>query len=849
MLLAGRLSRFLVFLLAFPHEQSLSFLFLQVFCCIAIVGIAVIYFCVLWIRQIFSFLRRDRTHPSLLPAPPRALACLGALPVYGHTFLFQKWAGGCARHFHPDTTEISCLPQCRFNRRLGKCFAVYIWGQWRVVIQGQALTERVMDLADLQDAFPWTPPITLLGKSCLPFLEEHDAEQLRMLVKQPLSHTHLMPLASAFAEIAEKCLEDVLGGKFKRTRRKKQAPANDFDPDASFTDPDHASDQEDDTDLDTAQIKVKWDALRSYTFDLIDGPVLGMNYWLKPSEQMEGEPTQEERHNTDTATDDEAAELPQRERMLLWMERIKAGIDVIKLTFGPEWMRIWLLNEYGRALNGRIHVHEVFSRHVGAMSARVPVEHRPGHAYHDPTTQWMPLLTLRDNYQREREGIFGTPSLAKTLSRSRSFSAPAVSMRLNHTSAEFSDDDDATKPANIPDLIPPFTTEQDLARPKYESSPALRHRKVPATPDESPSTRSFRHQLDRHVTPPKQAAKQTKSSPQVSVLEHLMRQQDRDGNGISQAVMSELAIGLWMMMDASNAWTAMALALLAANRDACTLVQEELDDLVQKHGRDKLFRAHVMDKMKYVDALLYEAIRLCPSFLAGLKKTTTTIELSELGVQLPKNTHIFFCEPTNMVFDLAKAYGYKPEELGNMYPTVELYVSTSRYPQPSATQNSPLLLCLASRHGFLPLQGLEVPLMVLQCKVFLVVLLQKYSPTMSKKRTFIRRVRAAIDKSISTRITSKRSDSSLENGGTTGEVLTVNRSRSHSPDSSHRSDVEEGRANDSRHNDPVLRSNFESSALHLDVGRLFTKLPFPEPRRVISIRPREEYLQDRSFTT
>jgi hypothetical protein len=79
-----------------------------------------------------------------------------------------------------------------------------------------------------------------------------------------------------------------------------------------------------------------------------------------------------------------------------------------------------------------------------------------------------------------------------------------------------------------------------------------------------------------------------------------------------------------------------------------------------------------MSKMAYLDALLYEAIRLSPSFLAGLKKTTATIELKDVGVQLPKNTHIFFCEPTQPVFNISKAYGQKPEDLGSRYPSVEL---------------------------------------------------------------------------------------------------------------------------------------------------------------------------------
>jgi hypothetical protein len=41
------------------------------------------------------------------------------------------------------------------------------------------------------------------------------------------------------------------------------------------------------------------------------------------------------------------------ERMLFWMDRLKRAMCVIKMTFGAEWMYVWALNEYGRAVNGR----------------------------------------------------------------------------------------------------------------------------------------------------------------------------------------------------------------------------------------------------------------------------------------------------------------------------------------------------------------------------------------------------------------------------------------------------------------------------------------------------------------
>jgi hypothetical protein len=131
------------------------------------------------------------------------------------------------------------------------------------------------------------------------------------------------------------------------------------------------------------------------------------------------------------------------------------------------------------------------------------------------------------------------------------------------------------------------------------------------------------------------------------------------------------------------------------------------------------------------------------------------------------------------------------------------------------------------RHGFLPLQGLEVPLLVLQCKVFLAVLLQHYSPFVSKKRTFLRRVKAAIDKSIKSGMTRNRSDSPSPMTPPSGAPL----SRSTTPD-----DLEynPGRSTFGR------GGRATSAMVQLEISHLFNKLPFPEPRRGISLRPRDD---------
>lgn len=607
------------------------------FCCIAIVAVAILYFIGLWCRQVFSGPRRDRSSP--LPAPPRALTGKGALPVYGHTIHFQRLAGSVSLLFDAGAREIAGLP-AKWTKPLGDCFAIYIWGQWRVSIKGPERARRVFEEIHLKEAFPWTPPVMLLGKSCFAFLEDSDAEQLRTLLRRPLAPRTILGYAAAFAERAEECLEEIKAGTFgKRSIRSK--------------------DEDDESESSADQIlKVKWEALRSYTLDLLDGPILATKTWTKKTEQTQGESTQQQEPESKPS---KKMSPVKRETMLLWMERMKAGVDVIKMTFGPEWMYIWLMNEYGRALNARTHVSRVFSEHIAEMSKLSSVQHRRGRDYYDPATRPIPLLTLRDNMMREKEGIFGTPSIGKFQVRQRSLSAP--SGRGLGGWIESDDDDE--------EYVAPYSTEQDLARPKYSQSPLLKRKKLfpPETPPGSPSLRQFQLDLE-HPSAPRSAAKE--KQPMVPLLERLLQQQDLDGNGLSQAVTCELAIILWMMMDVGNAWTAMALNLLSSDKEACQLVQEEIDTLEAEFGQSNLFTPSVLGRMRYLDALLYEAIRMCPAFLGGLKQTTRTIEFKDIGVQLPKNSHIFFCQPTTEKFNIHSALGRKPEHLGREYPCVEL---------------------------------------------------------------------------------------------------------------------------------------------------------------------------------
>ena len=138
----------------------------------------------------------------------------------------------------------------------------------------------------------------------------------------------------------------------------------------------------------------------------------------------------------------------------------------------------------------------------------------------------------------------------------------------------------------------------------------------------------------------------------------------------------------------------------------------------------------------------------------------------------------------------------------------------------------------------MPLQGMEVPLMVLQSKVFLICLLQKFTPVISKKRTFIRRVRTQIKDKAHDIAQSIRYNAVVESI----HALRSPSSKSLKPSSSKHfrqsslntpapSDIEAPSLSNPQDggNSPCAQPDFMAH---------FTKTPFPEPRRVIKIRPR-----------
>jgi hypothetical protein len=673
--------------------------------------------------------------------------------------LFWKFGGEMALLFPSDWREWRFIP-C--SREIGETFTVFIWGQWRAIVNGPERARKVIEQGELRQGWAWSPPITLLGKSCFPFLDDEDAECLRQIISGPLSHQSIVKQAPAFAELAEKCIDDILAGHFNKGEKDQNDNSV-----IGGEDPDRASD----SDGGAKNDKIKFDALRSYTFDLIDGPILNLNMYSKPSSLSsihiaipDEETGKTVRFDDESSTHGDDNKNVPRENMILWMERLKYGLGSIKLTFGPRWMHFWRLNWYGRALDARTHLDEIIGAHVEEREKLAPVHHEVGFSIRDPLSSPIPLIAITRGFFRSSETVTGRSRNSRT-----NFSNRA------RTQSE-------------PDLF----ANEDMDEPdEFGCGPP------------SPPRGRAHTEPDVVVTAPRPLEKSPRKKMQ-SVLDQWLRQEDfAEGRGITRAATTEISLLLWMMMDAGQAWTAMALSLLSTEMESCELIQAELDQLETTYGTDRFFTPFVLGKMEKLDALIYESIRLCPQFLGGMKVTNQTVEVDD--VQIPKNTSVIFCQPTEEKFDMSNSLHRRPEDIGLNYPSVELY-------------------------GFLPFEGLEVPVMVLQTKVFLAVLLQKHSPwePVSKRRTFIRKVHDAL---INKSFVRPQKDNTTPSTVTQENSATGYLPRSASADSLDTTDLESGTW--ARNEDRKRRKKQK-----LPEPR-FTLFPFPEPRRVIQIRPRE----------
>lgn len=185
------------------------------------------------------------------------------------------------------------------------------------------------------------------------------------------------------------------------------------------------------------------------------------------------------------------------------------------------------------------------------------------------------------------------------------------------------------------------------------------------------------------------------SNSEFILMYELMKASNERDICLTDAAVADICLHLWLMLDASTSWIALAITILRNDESALSKVQSELDEILKNYGTNDLFTDQALKEMRYLDALIYEAIRLCPPFCGGLWRTTNTVLMPKDFIQIPSGTYILFTESSSHSFEAERALGTSPHRLGESYPNEALF-------------------------GYLPYGGLEIPLMVLQTKVFLI---------------------------------------------------------------------------------------------------------------------------------
>ena len=253
--------------------------------------------------------------------------------------------------------------------------------------------KSILDSKGLKEGWAWSPPVTLLGKSCLPLLSDDEAAFLQLLVYKPLAHESVIKYAPQFAQIAEHFVDDLMDGKFEDIKKPAalSVGGNENSLDDIFRENGgmgqslHSFHSGRSIEDQPWRHRIKFEGLRSYTMDLMDGPVLGLKMCGGKSEQS-GRKSNGKKENDDN--------VGLRDKLLMWMHRLKSGLCVIKFSIGREWMYIWLLSQYGRAVNGRMHLEEVIAEHVEKRASDAPVKHANGQLYHDPFVMPIPLVSI-----------------------------------------------------------------------------------------------------------------------------------------------------------------------------------------------------------------------------------------------------------------------------------------------------------------------------------------------------------------------------------------------------------------------------------------------------------------------
>ena len=796
------------------------------------IAFVLLYWLYLTIVQLLSGPRRDLK--SSLPVPPRALTGNGAWPILGHTILFHKHGQNIAYLFPPEWREWFFIP---WSQKLGHMYSVFVWGQWNVVVKGKEQVEKLILEGDLTEGWPYkSPPTTLLGKTCLALLDGDEATCLRSMITRPLCHESVLKHAPRFAELAEQCIDDVLAGRFHKgdnkstpapvrptsaaapppvassssslpkQQQQQQQDSSENDSDHMYDDLLNTSDSDSSDDGGEKTHKVMLNALRSYTLNLMHGPVLnldrhdrdymstttshrkmsqnsssGIDDWCENKTVRFQDSSEEEMDESEMA-------LPSQEMLLLWMERLKKGLCHMKITYGANWMQLWRCTWYGRALHARKKLEGMLSAHVEEREKRIPVHHEKGRATRDPFASAIPLWSFTELcFSRMEHPVMGFRNMSN------------MSQFRNRTRSEN-------------DVLPEMADVHTYSEAKIVVRPRNRAQSEP-------------DMLVVESTKPAIKSNNNKRKPVVdSVLDQILREADHEGRGITRVATTEITLLIWMMMDAGQAWTSMALHLLSKHEDACDSVQAEIDHLAHKYA-DRLFTPFVLSKMEKLDNLIYEAIRFCPAFMGGVKMTNATVEFDE--VQVPKHTTVLL---SNLVDEESFTIHYdppkQPQEMGKFYPSVDLY-------------------------GFLPLQGLEIPIMILQTKIFLIVLLQKHTlASAGKRQTLMRRISEKITVSLRNIRSPHRPSSIMDQNRSRSvdDLCTLERGLQVEPKegsvgASVSAPSTPPRPASSMSPPRTLRTSLTPPAdpIHIEIRqeeRLFTRVPFPEPRRPVRIVPR-----------
>jgi hypothetical protein len=139
--------------------------------------------------------------------------------------------------------------------------------------------------------------------------------------------------------------------------------------------------------------------------------------------------------------------------------------------------------------------------------------------------------------------------------------------------------------------------------------------------------------------------------------------------------------------------------------------------------------------------------------------------------------------------------------------------------------------------------------MVLQSKVFLITLMRQYSPVSLKRKTFIRRVSRVgrtISERISLSLTPLRGEPCNVNESVLNGAASIDRGKLSDDDIEFGCDVGSVPNRIDMPTKTTQTNTDEQVITPANAMKLFTKLPFPEPRRVIFLRLREPELLDRA---